>query len=134
MFICKQKTNLILSIFLVILQRYCKFVILIILGKPAYTHPKLYQHPVENFRIYLQAKKQLHPPFLSRDIAKISKFPILGTLGMPGCAHPYDNINLQKILLFLSIPKTNFFIHFFLEILHFKESCSLIGQQQHFGS
>ena len=27
------------------------------------------------------------------------------------------------------MPKINFFIHFFLEILHSKEPCSLIGQQ-----
>ena len=30
------------------------------------------------------------------------------------------------------MPKINFIIHFFLVILHVKESCSLIGQQ-HFG-
>ena len=27
------------------------------------------------------------------------------------------------------MPKINFIIHFFQEILHFKESCNLIGQQ-----
>ena len=26
------------------------------------------------------------------------------------------------------MPKTNFFIHFFLDILHFKEPCNLIGE------
>ena len=88
MFICKQKTNFILSIFLEILQRYCKFVILGTLHKPAYTHLKWYQHLVENFRIYLQAKEQLHPPCFSIYIARICKLPILSTLGMPGCAHP----------------------------------------------
>ena len=40
MFICKQKTNFVLSIFFEILQRHCKFVILSTLDKPAYTHPK----------------------------------------------------------------------------------------------
>ena len=34
--------------------------------------------------------------------------------------------------MFIYIPKIHFIIHFFLEILHFKESCNLIGWQ-HFG-
>ena len=43
-----------------------------------------------------------------------------------------DSSILQKTLLFICMPKTNFFIHFFLETLHFKESCSWTGWQ-HFG-
>ena len=31
--------------------------------------------------------------------------------------------------MFISMQKTNFIIHFFLEILHFKKSCNLIGWQ-----
>ena len=31
--------------------------------------------------------------------------------------------------MFIWIPKINFIIHFFFEILHFKESCNLIGWQ-----
>ena len=38
----------------------------------------------------------------------------------------------RKLLMFICMPKINFIIHFFLEIIHFKESCNLIGQQ-HFG-
>ena len=34
--------------------------------------------------------------------------------------------------MFLRMQKINFIIHFFLDILQFKESCSLIGQK-HFG-
>ena len=40
--------------------------------------------------------------------------------------------NLQKTSKFICMPKITFIIHFFLEILHFKESCNLIGQC-HFG-
>ena len=40
-----------------------------------------------------------------------------------------DSINLYKTLMFICMQKTNFIIHFFLEILHFKESCNLIGWQ-----
>ena len=29
--------------------------------------------------------------------------------------------------MFICMPKINFIIHFFLEVLHFKESCNLIG-------
>ena len=39
------------------------------------------------------------------------------------------SINLYKTLMFISMQKTNLITHFFLEILHFKESCNLIGWQ-----
>ena len=31
--------------------------------------------------------------------------------------------------MLICIPRINFIIHFFLEILHFKECCKLVGQQ-----
>ena len=62
-------------------------------------------------------------------IAKICKLIIFGISCMPGYAHPNDSINLQKTSMFICMPKINFIIHFFLEILHFKESWNLIGQQ-----
>ena len=37
-----------------------------------------------------------------------------------------DKINLQKTLMFLCMQKINFIIYFFLTILHFEESCTLI--------
>ena len=40
-----------------------------------------------------------------------------------------DQINMYKTLMFICMQKTNFIIHFFLEILHFKESCNLIDSQ-----
>ena len=59
----------------------------------------------------------------------ICKLPILGTLDM----HTQnDSINLKKTFMFISMPKVNFIIHFFLEVLHFKESSNLIGLE-HFG-
>ena len=84
MFICRQKINFILHDFYEILQRYCKLVVLGTLGMSGYTHPKRYYQFVDNFRVYLQAKNQLHPPCFSGYIAKICKPLILGTLGMPG--------------------------------------------------
>ena len=43
-----------------------------------------------------------------------------------------DSINAYKTSMFICMPKINFIVHFFLEILHFKESCNLIDWQ-HFG-
>ena len=40
-----------------------------------------------------------------------------------------DHINLYKTLMFIRMQKTHFIIHFFLDILHFKEFCNLIGWQ-----
>ena len=73
------------------------------------------------------------PPCFSGDIAKICKFPILDILGMPGCTHPKWQYQLvEDFDVYLHAKKINFIIHFFPEILHFKESCNLIGWQ-HFG-
>ena len=109
--------------------RYCELVILGILGKPVYAHCKWYYHSVENFCIYLRAKTQRNPPCLSGDIAKYVNFLfwILWTcLAMHTQNH---NMNLYKTLMFLCMPKINFISYFFLEILYFKESCNMIGQQ-----
>ena len=111
--------------------RYCKdianFGILSTLGMPGYAHLTRYYQPEEKFSVYLQAKNRHHSPCFSGDIANICKLLILGNL-----ANPNDSINLKKTLMFTCMPKIHFIIHFFLEILHFEESCNLIGQQ-HFG-
>ena len=39
------------------------------------------------------------------------------------------NINLYNTSMFICMPKINFIINFFLEILHFKESFNFIGIQ-----
>ena len=44
-----------------------------------------------------------------------------------------DSIILLKNSMFIWMQKINFMINFFLTILHFKESCNLVGLQ-HFGS
>ena len=94
MFIWRQKTNFMLHVFLEILQS-CYF--------------KYFEHTC--LRKSLPAgKNQLHPLCFSEDIAKICKLLILGTLGMPG----YVNPKIPKIC----IPKINFIIHLFLEILY----------------
>ena len=86
--IFKQKINFILPVFVEILQSYRKLVILGTWAKTGYAYPKWYYHLVENFCIYLPAKKQLDPQRFSGDTAKICKLFILGTLGMYGYLHP----------------------------------------------
>ena len=74
----------ILYVFLEILQRYCKVVVLLgALGMPGHAHPKWYYQFVENFCIYLQVKNQFHNPCFFGYTAKICKI-IFGTLGMSG--------------------------------------------------
>ena len=89
------------------------------LGKPGYTHPKWYNQLVEKLclKTVCRQKTALSPSF-SGDIVKIHKPILLGNLGMYGYANP-------KICM----PKTNFIMHFFFEILHFTESYNLIGWQ-----
>ena len=67
-FICRQKINLILHVFLEILQRYCELVVLGTLGIPDYAYPKWYHQLVENLDVYLSATNILHHSLLSWDI------------------------------------------------------------------
>ena len=95
----------------------------------------------ENFCVYLQAKNQLHPTLspppplraFLEILQRYAKF-LFWVFWASLVGHTQnDSINLQKTSMFICIPKTNFIIHFFLDILHFKESCNFIGCQ-HFGS
>ena len=68
-FICRQKINFILHIFLelfFLLQRYCEFV-LGTLGMLRYAHQKRYYQFIETFCDYLQAKNKFHPPCFFED-------------------------------------------------------------------
>ena len=76
MFVCKQKINFHLHVFLEILQRYCNLVILSTLDMVEYPHPKRYYQIVENFCVYLLLKNQFHFPCFSGDIAKMCKYLI----------------------------------------------------------
>ena len=113
------------------ITEYCKLVVFGTLGLSGYVHLKWYYCLVGNFCVYLQVKNQLHPPCFCVDIAKICKL-ILDILSMPVSTHPNDSIILWETSIFICIQKINWIIHFFLAILHFKESCNLIGWQ-HFG-
>ena len=109
-----------------------KFVILGTLDESAYT-PKMILAPCKNLS-YLSAGKRATSSLIFLEILhRYPNFPFR-VLWAWLAAHPQsDRIKLKKILLLLCMPKINFIIHFFLEMLHFKGSCSSIGQQ-HFGS
>ena len=131
MFICRQKSTSSFTFSL----RYCKDIanfLFWVLWTYRATHT---QNDTENLKktfVYLQAKNQLHHPRFPGDIAKISKLLILGTLGMLGYANP--KWYCQLVVNFdVYLHAKNKLHHFFLVILHFKESCNLIGQQ-YFGS
>ena len=88
MLIDGQKVNFVIHLFLKMLQRNSKLVILGNLGMADYAHLKwLYQFD-EIFDVYLQAKNQLCSSRFSWDIAKYCKLVVLATLGMPSYTHP----------------------------------------------
>ena len=78
----------------------------------------------KNFVFNCWQKNQFQNPCLSGYTAKICKL-ILGTLGMPG--HIKPKCYYQPV--FICMPKIKVIIHFFLEVLHFKETCNFIGCQ-----
>ena len=119
--ICRKKTKFILHIFLEILQRHYKPV-LSTLGMPDLTSPKWYYQLVKNFRVYLQAKNNFISHALLEILQRYANFLIwvLWTCLIANTQN--DRINLCKTLMFICMQKTNFSIHFILEILHFKKS------------
>ena len=62
-------------------------------------------------------------------LLKYCKFVNLGTLGMPGHVHQKHLNQLVEIFDVYYMQKVNLIPPFFLEMLHFNESCNLIGQQ-----
>ena len=129
MFICRQKINFILHVFLEILQKYCKLVILGTLGMPDSAHPKWYYQLVEKFCVHPQAKNQLHSPCFFEDAAKIGKLLIWVLWACLAMHTQNGTIKLSKTSMFICTPKIHFIIHFLLEILDFKEPSNLIGWQ-----
>ena len=70
-----------------ILEEYCRLAIPRILGMPGHAHPKRYYYIAE-FCVHLRAKKQLHCPCFTGDIANICKLFLLDTLEKSVYANP----------------------------------------------
>ena len=114
-FICRQKIKFILHVFLEILQRYCKLIVLGTLGIHGYTNPKSYYQLAENFGVHLQAKNLVHPP--PSISAHNSRTRILPDMGLRG---DINNISFHfryfskktNHKIFQKISKTLFWDHF----------------------
>ena len=127
-FISWQKINLILHVFLEILQIYSK---LFCFGYFGLCKLKVIPSTCWEFLCLSAGKNQLHLLCFFVDIARHANlFWVLWKCLVMHIQN--DSINLQKTSMFICMPKIKFIIVFFLEILHFKESCNLIGWQ-HFG-
>ena len=125
--ICREKTKFILLFFLKILQRYWKLIVLSILGMPGKKPPKWYYHLAKNLCVYLQQNIDFIPHALFEILQRYANF-LFWVLWACLVAHTQnDSINLCKTSMFICMQKTNFIIHFCLDILYFKESCNLIG-------
>ena len=128
-FISWQKINFILDVFLEILQRYCKLVVFGTLGLSGYAYPKSFSRK----RLCLSGgKKSTSSPMLLWEHSKDMQ-TYFGYFGHALLHSPKIMVSPCRRLRCLSAcKKINFIIHFFLMVLHFKESCNLIGWQ-HFG-
>ena len=115
---CK-KINFIPPIFLEILLRCWKRVILGGLDMPGYGQQKWWYQLVENFGKFISH-------LFLEILLRYWKLVALGTLNMPGPAHQNNIVDLWKTLTFNHMQKTNLIPSFFLEIFHFKKSCNLI--------
>ena len=131
MFIYRLKIGFILHVFLEILQGYYKLVILRILRIVGH----ITQSDIINFQkilLFICKQKINFIPYVFWGYCKDAN--LFWVLLVSLTKHTQnDNISMQKMSMFICMPRINFIICFFLEILHFKESCNLIDQQ-YFGS
>ena len=93
------------------------------LNMPGYDKQKRYYELVENSFIFMQIK--FIPPLFLEILQRYCKLVILGTLGSPT---KNKSTQLLETLMFIC-KKINLITKFFLQILHFNESCNLIGQE-----
>ena len=107
-FICRQKINFTLHIFLeslFLLQRYCELV-LGTLGMRGYALQKRCYQFIENFRKYLYAKNQLYPPCFSEDWLSLF-WPITQELELCQIWDRWWNINNNINFHFRLFPRKN---------------------------
>ena len=99
------------------------------MGMPGYDHPKWSYQLVKKLW-YVSSCKKLYSSLTFLEILLgYCELVILGTLGMPGHAHQkqwYQLVGNFHVYL----QKINLMPPFFHDILHFKEFCNLILQEQ----
>ena len=125
MFIYRLKVGFILHVFLEILEGYYKLVILHTLGMVGY----ITQSDIINLQdvlVFICRQKISFIPYVFWGYCKDANI-LFWILLLCLTKHTQnDSTNMQKTSMFICRPKINFIICFFLEILHFKESCNLI--------
>ena len=125
MFIYRLKTGFILHVFLEILQGYYKLVILHTLRMVGY----ITQSDIINLQeilVFICRQKINFFLYVFWGYCKDANFLFWLLLVWLTKRTQNDTINMQKTSIFMCMPKI---ISFFLELLHFKESCNLIDQQ-----
>ena len=110
------------------LQRFCKIVILGTFGIPDCCHQKQQYQLVQLFDVYLHAKSKVVAHLFLEILQIYSKLVILGTLDM-STPTKNDSINVETNVNFHLRTKNQLHTFFFIEILHFKESCNLIAHE-----
>ena len=118
MLVCMQKINFITHFFLKILKRNGKLVILGNLSMPGHT-PKMVVSVWGNIRHLSAGKKSTSSFTFSLSYFLLQRYCklVLGTLDMPGYAHPkwyYQFI--ENFCVYLQAQKINFIPHAFLKI------------------
>ena len=109
MLLCMQKINFITHFFHKILQRKSKFVSFDNLGMTGHTkmEASIWKKLVENFCVYLQAKKQLHRPCFSGYCKNMQTY-----FGYFEQAWPHTPKMIvstcRKLLMFICMPKRVF--------------------------
>ena len=119
----QAKINFIFYIFLEILQRYCNLLFPVLwawlaMHTQSYTIylKKIFKKSISHSHAFLEILQRYENLFWERWACLVIH-------------NKNDSINLWKTLMFMYTPKIKFIIHFFLEILHFKEPCNFIGWQ-----
>ena len=113
------------------LQGYYKVAILGTWGIPINGKYIWYCQLVENFGVYLHTKKHIYPSpfFFLKYYKEVANLLFLILWACPNTPTISNSTTLWEILMLIQKQKINLILQFFLEILHIKESCNLIGQE-----
>ena len=133
-FIYRQKIKFILYVFLEMLHRFCKIIVRVLWACLAMQTESLHIHstlPTHRKLSCLFAGKKstsCSPHAILEILQRYPNFLLCGYFGHDWLHTPKMIVSSCKRLRFLpACQKINFIIHSFLQILHFKESCNLIG-------
>ena len=125
MFICRQKINFILYVFLEMLRRRCSCDFGYF-GMGWLRTRKVILSTCRKLSGLSAGKNSTSFPTFLWSYCKDMQISYFGYFEYAWLRTPKM---ITSTSMFICIPKINFLIHFFFQILHFKESCNLIDQQ-----